>query len=72
MLNRFQGWGVGLTAESIALRIAVKYCGSGKGRQGVAEPTAPLFTPGFATNNAADRGGNASLHSAAAYGLSFD
>lgn len=54
ILNRFQGWGVGLTAESIALTTAVKYCGSCKGSQsakpgrlGVAEPTAPLFTQAF-------------------------
>lgn len=33
ILNRFQGWGAGLTAESIALTTAVKYCGSCKGSQ---------------------------------------
>lgn len=52
-----------MTAESIALTNAVKYCGSGKGsqparqggRQGVSEPAAPLFTLSFGTNDAADR-----------------
>lgn len=63
ILNRFQGWGVRLTAASIALTNAEKYCGSGKGsqpgresgRQGVSEPAAPLFTPSSTTNNAAGR-----------------
>lgn len=32
ILNPFQGWGVGLTAESIALTKAVKYWSSGKSR----------------------------------------
>lgn len=69
-----------MTAESIALTIAVKYCGSGEGsqpgrdegRQGgvVAEPTAPLFTPSFTKRNiAAGRGvGKCIL---AAYSLGF-
>lgn len=63
-----------MTAESIALTNAVKYCGSGKGshpgkqagrqagRQGVAEPKAPLFTPLFTTNNAATRKENCILY----------
>lgn len=38
ILNRFQGWGVGLTAESIALTIAEKYCGSCKGSQPTSQP----------------------------------